>query len=49
MVEKVRGVSRAALMMGTPASRELLAGAGLLVDIGDTFTDAALVDADTGQ
>lgn len=30
LVEKVRGVSRAALMMATPANRELLAGAGLL-------------------
>ena len=30
LVEKVAGVSRAALMMGTPANRELLSGAGLL-------------------
>ena len=30
LVEKVRGVSRAALMMATPANRELLSGAGLL-------------------
>jgi succinyl-CoA synthetase alpha subunit len=30
LVEKLRGVSRAALMMATPANRELLAGAGLL-------------------
>jgi len=30
LVEKARGVSRAALMMATPANRELLAGAGLL-------------------
>jgi len=30
LVEKLPGVSRAALMMATPANRELLAGAGLL-------------------
>jgi FdrA protein len=30
LVEKLRGVSRAALMMATPANRELLSGAGLL-------------------
>ena len=30
LVETVRGVSRAALMMATPANRELLSGAGLL-------------------
>src|SRR6202795_4218011 len=30
LVEKLAGVSRAALMMATPANRELLAGAGLL-------------------
>jgi len=30
LVEKIRGVSRAALMMATPANRELLSGAGLL-------------------
>jgi hypothetical protein len=28
LVEKLPGVSRAALMMATPANRELLAGAG---------------------
>jgi FdrA protein len=32
LVEKVPGVSRAALMMATPANRELLSGAGLLDD-----------------
>src|SRR5215467_3196658 len=30
LVERVPGVRRAALMMATPANRELLAGAGLL-------------------
>lgn len=30
LVERVPGVTRAALMMATPANRELLAGAGLL-------------------
>ena len=30
LVEKLPGVTRAALMMATPANRELLSGAGLL-------------------
>ena len=30
LVEKLRGITRAALMMATPANRELLSGAGLL-------------------
>jgi FdrA protein len=55
LVEKVRGVSRAALMMATPANRELLSGAGLLDATGaaagpnDLVVAVAAVDRATGE
>jgi succinyl-CoA synthetase alpha subunit len=55
LVEKVRGVSRAALMMATPANRELLSGAGLLDTTGaaagpnDLVVAVAAVDRAAGE
>ncbi|MDP2701521.1 MAG: acyl-CoA synthetase FdrA, partial [Candidatus Rokubacteria bacterium] len=55
LVEKVRGVSRAALMMATPANRELLSGAGLLDATGaaagpnDLVVAVAAVDRAAGE
>ena len=45
LVERVAGVSRAALMMATPANRELLAGAGLLTATATTAGPNDLVVA----
>jgi len=45
LVEKLPGVSRAALMMATPANRELLAGAGLLDAAGEAAGPNDLVVA----
>ena len=44
-LEAIAGVRRAAVMMGTPANRALLAGAGLLAAEGETAAPADLVIA----
>jgi succinyl-CoA synthetase alpha subunit len=55
LVEKLRGVSRAALMMATPANRELLSGAALLDATGaaagpnDLVVAVAAVDRAAGE
>lgn len=55
LVEKLSGVSRAALMMATPANRELLSGAGLLDATGaaagpnDLVVAVAAVDRAAGE
>ncbi|MGH7390821.1 MAG: acyl-CoA synthetase FdrA, partial [Candidatus Rokuibacteriota bacterium] len=44
-MEAVAGVARAAAMMGTPQNRDLLAGAGLLVEAGAAAAPGDLVVA----